>query len=125
MLIGSGAGLAFPYFLGTLLDSSLKNQDFNALIVSISVLAGLELIAGLANYIKNINLGYISQHIISDLRDRLYSKLQRLSIGYYKNRNSGDIISKIKQFYESDILNYSLEQLNEEDGIILDVGANI
>ena len=95
MLIGSGAGLAFPYFLGTLLDSSLVSQDFKSLITAISVLAVLEIIAGLANYITNINLGYISQHIISDLRDKLYAKLQRLSISYYKNRSSGEIISNM------------------------------
>ncbi len=95
MLISSGAGLAFPYFLGTLLDSSLMDQEIHQLITAIAMLAGIELISGLSTYITNINLGFISQHVISDLRDRLYAKLQRLSISYYKNRSSGEIVSNM------------------------------
>jgi subfamily B ATP-binding cassette protein MsbA len=95
MLISSGAGLAFPYFLGTLLDSSLMDQEIHQLITAIAMLAGIELVSGLSTYITNINLGFISQHVISDLRDRLYAKLQRLSISYYKNRSSGEIVSNM------------------------------
>lgn len=37
----------------------------------------------------------------------------------------GKIISQTGDYYESEILNYSLEHLNEGDGVIFDVGANI
>lgn len=95
MFLGSGASLAFPWALRELLDTSFTSNDYKSLIFAISFLVVIEVIAGFSNYIKNINLGFISQKVVGDLRVRVYEQLQKMSIDFYKKRNSGEIVSRM------------------------------
>lgn len=95
MFLGSGASLAFPWALRELLDTSFTSNDYKSLIFAIGFLVVIEVIAGFSNYIKNINLGFISQKVVGDLRVRVYEQLQKMSIDFYKKRNSGEIVSRM------------------------------
>lgn len=95
MFLGSGASLAFPWALRELLDTSFTGNEYKSLIFAIGFLVVIEVIAGFSNYIKNINLGFISQKVVGDLRVRVYEQLQKMSIDFYKKRNSGEIVSRM------------------------------
>lgn len=94
MLIGTSAALVFPMLLGQLLDSSFDTVS-TALWTTIGLMAGVAVVESIANYIKDINLQYISQQLIFSLRTGLYKKLQQLSIDFYRRRNSGELLSSM------------------------------
>src|SRR5690554_491588 len=52
-------------------------------------------VRGFFGYFQNFLSRYMSQRIIMDLRIRLYTKLQMMSIGFYDRNKSGQLISKV------------------------------
>ena len=42
----------------------------------------------------------LEQRVIYDLRDRVFSALQRLSISYYENRSTGEIMNRVNNDVE-------------------------
>lgn len=95
MLVGTGAGLAFPWAVRNVFDTLFETQTMRVLMVAIGGLAGVSIISELANYIKNYTLGHISQRIMRDLRAGVYERLLHLSLDYYDNKDSGDITSRM------------------------------
>ena len=95
MLIGTGAGLAFPWAVRNLFDVLFAEQTLNVLLVAIGGLAAVSVVQEFANFAKNRTLGYIGQRIMRDLRDSVYERLLHLSLDYYDNKDSGDITSSM------------------------------
>jgi subfamily B ATP-binding cassette protein MsbA len=89
MVISLAAGVVLPLIIRDMLD--LKGS----VLTNIAILGGLTLISGLANYVKDILLGRVSNSIIVDLRTSLYGHLQKKSLDYYNNNNSGEIVSSM------------------------------
>jgi subfamily B ATP-binding cassette protein MsbA len=44
-------------------------------------------------YFKGILMGFIELQVVTDIRNRLYSHLMKLPLGYFNNKKSGDITS--------------------------------
>jgi len=93
MLAAAFAGLAFPWTIKNVLDMLLDKGSVSMLIYLIGVLAFILVLQGAANYYKNYSLGVIGQHIVKDLRVGLFEKIQWMSVSFFHNRKSGDIIS--------------------------------
>ena len=102
MLIGTGAGLAFPWAVSKVFDVLFESgvaraatETTRVLLLAIAGLAALSVVREVANYAKNVTLGIIGQNIIRDLRDAVYQRLLQLSLDYYDTQNSGDITSSL------------------------------
>ena len=95
MLVGTAAGLAFPWTVRNVFDALFDVQTMNVLLVAIGGLAAVSVVRELANFVKNRALGHIGQKMIRDLRANVYERLLHLSLDYYDNQNSGDITSSM------------------------------
>ncbi|HOU14640.1 MAG TPA: ABC transporter ATP-binding protein [Anaerolineae bacterium] len=95
MLVGTAAGLAFPWMVRNVFDVLFQTQHMNALLIAIGGLAAVSVVGELANFVKNRALGHIGQKMIRDLRANIYERLLHLSLDYYDNQNSGDITSSM------------------------------
>jgi len=95
MLVGTAAGLAFPWMVRNVFDVLFEAQHMDALLVAIGGLAAVSAVREVANFAKNRALGHIGQKIIRDLRANVYERLLHLSFDYYDNQNSGDITSNM------------------------------
>jgi len=49
----------------------------------------------LCGYAKNVLLGYVEQKVVTDIRDKLFTHLQGLSLSYFHGKRSGEIISVV------------------------------
>ena len=47
------------------------------------------------NITDNIMLNIVSNKILYDIRENLYSHLQKLSLSYYSNTRAGEVISRV------------------------------
>jgi subfamily B ATP-binding cassette protein MsbA len=95
MLVGTAAGLAFPWTVREIFDTLFESRGVRWLALALGLLAGVSLVRELANYVKTNALEYVGQRIIRDLRLRIYRKLLALSLGYYDSKSSGEITSSM------------------------------
>ena len=89
MLISLAAGLILPLIIKDLLD--LKGS----VLINVLILSTLAIVSGIANYLKDLMLGNVSNSIVVDIRNKLYRRLQDKSMDYYNNNNSGEIVSRM------------------------------
>ena len=53
------------------------------------------LLKNLFGYLQAYSLAYVEQRVIKDLRDDLYRHIHRLSLGYFMNERTGNLISRV------------------------------
>ena len=68
---------------------------------------------GLFNFLQNYLMNLISQKVIMDIKNKLYKKFQELSLEFYANRRTGELISRIINDvnFISNSLSYALTDL--------------
>lgn len=59
------------------------------------VLAGVYLVQAVCAYIRSYYTHYAAWHFVADLRTRVYASLQKLSMKFYHDKQTGQIMSRI------------------------------
>ena len=95
ILVSSIFTLAPSVLTGRIIDEGLIARDMEALIrlilLSLAVTFAANLIGVLESY---LNAG-IAQHITFDMRNKMYSHLQKMSQRFFTSNNQGDIITRM------------------------------
>ena len=95
-LLGSAAvGLAFPAVVKTLLDAAFQQHDASMLDRIALLLVGLFAIQGVLNFAQVFLLSSTAERVIAELRDQVFSHLVHLSPGFFADRRSGDLTSRL------------------------------
>lgn len=95
MLISSAAGLVLPSMAGGLLDNVFVHKDSNALNSTALVLVAVFFIQAVAMYIQGYTLTFTGERVVIDLRKKLYAHMQTLSLGFFNEQKTGDLISRL------------------------------
>ncbi len=95
MLVSSLTGLALPAVAGSLIDTVFVKNDADALNRIALLLLGVFVIQALAIFAQNFLLSFTGERVVTDLRSRLYSHLQKLSMSYFNEHRTGDIMSRL------------------------------
>jgi len=93
MLLATASGLAFPWTVRNVFAGLAGTPSTRVLLGAIGGLAAVSIVRELAAFASSRALGHIGQAIVRDLRARIYERLLVLSLGYYDQRDSGDITS--------------------------------
>ncbi|HET9592355.1 MAG TPA: ABC transporter ATP-binding protein [Solirubrobacterales bacterium] len=101
LLLETGAALAPPYLLGKAIDSGIRAGDVATLdwIVAAFVLATV--LYAVATYWETYLVGWIGTRALQDLRERIFSHLQAMSIGFFTRRSPGVLISRMTNDVEA------------------------
>jgi len=90
-----------PYLAKLAIDEGIAAGDLDRLTVIVAAF----LAAGLATFAlsaaQTYYTGWVGERGLADLRIRLFSHLQRLSLGYYERNRTGAIISRITNDVEA------------------------
>src|SRR5713101_5841489 len=101
LLTATATALAPPYLAKYALDDAVQGHAGTRLYLVIAIFIA----AGLANwgmtYVETYLTGWIGERILADLRIRLFSHLQRLSLGFYERNRAGVIISRLTNDVEA------------------------
>ncbi|MFU8771413.1 MAG: ABC transporter ATP-binding protein [Anaerolineales bacterium] len=95
MLINSGAAVAGPYLVKIALDNGIQANNPIALrnaVLLYLLAAGIQWIS---IYFRVNLMARVGQSIIYDLRSRLFSHLQKLSLSFYNRYSVGKVITRI------------------------------
>jgi ATP-binding cassette subfamily B protein len=95
LLIATAAALAPPYLAGKAIDDGIVPGDASALtlIVIAFLISAVALWA--ATYAQTYLVGWVGQRALQDLRERIYTHLQKMSIGFYTRNRPGVLISRM------------------------------
>ncbi len=110
-LVAATAAALAPAPLAKLaIDQGINHHDVGALDVIVGLFLLSAIVYAVASYAQTYLVGWVGQRALQDLRVRLFTHLQRLSIGFYSRNRTGVIISRITNDVEA------LDQL-VEDGL--------
>ena len=101
LLVATGAGLAPPYLAGQAVDNGIIAGDVSALdwiVVAFVVVATLYAVS---TYLQTYLVGWVGTRALQDLRERVFSHLQTMSIGFFTRRSPGVLISRMTNDIEA------------------------
>jgi ABC-type multidrug transport system fused ATPase/permease subunit len=91
----TGLELVPPWLIKIVIDDVLPTQNLDLLSW---VLVGLILAYGLKNLCNSLRIRFnnmLEQRVVHRLRKEVFEALQRLSLNYYENRSTGEIMSRV------------------------------
>lgn len=100
ILVSSIVQVYNQVFLKTLIDDYISpllldaNPVYDGLIRFILTMAGFYLIGVVCNFIYNRIMVYVSQKILKNIRDDMFTHMEDLPISYFDKNSHGDIMSR-------------------------------
>jgi subfamily B ATP-binding cassette protein MsbA len=95
LVIAAGVGLAFPLVVRYLLDAAFQERDRAALDRIAFGLIVLFALQGAMNFVQVYLLTSTSERVIAKLRVDVFAHLVRLSPGFFTERRSGELTSRL------------------------------
>jgi ATP-binding cassette subfamily B protein len=101
LLLETGAALAPPYLLGKAIDSGIRAGDVGALDLIVAAFVLSTVIYAVATYWETYLVGWVGTRALQDLRERIFTHLQSMSIGFFTRRSPGVLISRMTNDVEA------------------------
>ncbi|MGN6254493.1 MAG: ABC transporter ATP-binding protein [Solirubrobacterales bacterium] len=101
LLIETGAALAPPYLAGKAIDSGIRAGDLGALDLIVAAFVLTVIVEAVATYWETYLVGWVGTRTLQDLRERIFTHLQAMSIGFFTRRSPGVLISRMTNDVEA------------------------
>jgi ATP-binding cassette subfamily B protein len=95
MVLTAAIGLAGPFLLRAIIDVALPRHDLTLLVWLALAMVAVAMIAALIGAWQVVLTSRIGQTVLHDLRVRLYSHLQSLSLRFFTGTRTGEVQSRI------------------------------
>ena len=95
LLIATAAALAPPYLAGQAIDNGIRADDAGALTLIVVIFLASVVVLWAATYAQTYLVGWVGQRALQDLRERIYTHLQGMSIGFFTRNKPGVLISRL------------------------------
>lgn len=95
ILISALIDLIPPLIYRSLVDQAIPNQDLRQLTVLAAALVIIPLIDGLIGVGQRYLSSRVGEGVISDLRQALYGHMSKMSIRFFTNTKTGELISRL------------------------------
>lgn len=95
ILISSGIGLANPLLLRKIIDDAIPNGDMSLLNILVAMMILAPILGGLVGVGQTYLSNRVGQSVMRDLRMRLYSHLQGMSLRFFTSTRTGEIQSRL------------------------------
>ena len=94
IVIGSVLSLAGPYTLQYLIDAVFTQNNAKMLNQITVILIVIFALQAVFYFIRAYQLQYIGERVMIDLRLNLFQHLQKLSLSFYNERRTGELVSR-------------------------------
>ena len=98
IFVTAGLGVVNPILIRTVFDSALfvdGGPNLPLLWTLAAVMAAVVVSTGSLGVLQTLLTQQVGQRVMRDLRDRLYSHLQTLSLGFFTSQRTGEIQSRV------------------------------
>lgn len=103
LLLASVTGLSlwWPILLKDALDIDIKNSDFNGLINTVVMIAIIQAVTIVLQYIQRVKLEIIGQDIMVALKEKLYYHILGLDVSYFDKNPVGRLMARVESDTEA------------------------
>jgi ATP-binding cassette subfamily B protein len=108
LVTATAAALAPAPLAKLAIDDGIRPHDVGALDLIVVLFLASAVVYAVASYAQTYLVGWVGQRALQDLRVKLFTHLQQLSIGFYSRNRAGVIISRLTNDVEA------LDQLVED-----------
>ncbi|MGE5856853.1 MAG: ABC transporter ATP-binding protein, partial [Solirubrobacterales bacterium] len=95
LILATAATLAPPFLVGKAISVGILGKDSTKLVLIIAAFLGTALIAWGAGFLQTYLVGWVGERALQDLRIRIFTHLQGMSIGFFTRNRPGVLISRI------------------------------
>ena len=95
MLVMAGASSATAFLVKPVLDDIFFKKDMAMLKFIPMVIILVYFLNGLSRYGEEYLMNYVGESIIRELRDKLYDRIQDLSLAFFQEEKTGALMSRI------------------------------
>jgi ATP-binding cassette subfamily B protein len=101
VLVATGAGLAPPYLAGQAVDAGIETGDVAALDLIVAAFVVVAALYAASTAAQTYLVGWVGTRALQDLRERVFTHLQAMSIGFFTRRSPGVLISRMTNDIEA------------------------
>ena len=101
LAVGTAASLAPPLLAKVAIDQGIARRDTTTLVIVVGAFLVSALLVWVMTYLQTYLVGWIGQRALADLRIRIFTHLQSLSIGFYERSPAGVLISRMTNDVEA------------------------
>jgi len=97
-LLLTGVNLVAPRVLTgmtSMVEAGLSASDLKAVVLLAAALMGLYLLRVLFRFLSNYLAHRAAWNLVQDIRMRVYDKIQSFSMGFFHNRQTGELMSRV------------------------------
>ena len=94
-LMVSVATTATGYLIKPVIDDIFVNKDTTGLVMLPLLVVAVFFLKGLGSYGQEYFMNYVGEDIIRRLRNRLYDRIQDLSLSFFQKERTGTLMSRI------------------------------
>ena len=95
LIVAAAVGLIFPQVVRHLLDAAFQRHDGSLLDRIALGLLGLFALQGVMNFIQVFLLTSTTERVVAGLREDVFAHLVRLSPGFFTERRTGELTSRL------------------------------
>ncbi|GGN96278.1 ABC transporter ATP-binding protein [Saccharibacillus kuerlensis] len=95
LTITSLLGLLPPLLIQQIVDRALPDRDLRLLAFLVSASLATTILSGVLGVLQSYLNTYISQHIVYDMKNRMYRHLQSLPLSFFSNVKQGEVITRM------------------------------
>jgi ATP-binding cassette subfamily B protein len=95
IMAGSGLSLVTPLIFREMIDKTIPQGNIRRLVLLAFGLLAVALVNGLLNVLQRRVSSVVGEGVIYDLRVSLYAHLQRMSLRFFTNTKTGELMSRL------------------------------
>ncbi|MGB9588098.1 MAG: ABC transporter ATP-binding protein, partial [Armatimonadota bacterium] len=95
MVLTAATGLVGPHLTQIAIDSGMKKGDLHVLKIVALVYIFTFVLRWIFQYWQTIAISILGQRVVYDIRHKLFSHIQNLSLDFFDNREIGRIIARL------------------------------
>ncbi|RYD72418.1 MAG: ABC transporter ATP-binding protein, partial [Sphingobacteriales bacterium] len=77
--------------------SNMEQSVYNQILIYAAIIIGMALLKGFFMFMMRQTLVVMSRHIEYELKNDIYSHLQKLPLAFYRKNNTGDMMARITE----------------------------
>ncbi len=95
LTIGTLLGLSMPLIVQNVVDVVFVEKNLTSLNRFALLLSLIFLAQAFFSFVNRYNIAYVGERVVADIRRQLYQHLISLSLGFFANRRTGELVSRI------------------------------
>lgn len=95
MTVATVTSVSGPYFVKVALDDGLAAGNLAVLRQTLIIYLAVMLVQWGTNYLRVVIMSRVGQHVLYDVRTRMFEHLQKLSLGFYSRFSVGRAITRV------------------------------